>query len=202
MTLALYLAFVAASVVLIATPGPNVALIVGTSLGSGLRAGLWTVAGTTAASALLLALTVAGLGAAFEGLAHAFEIVRWLGAAYLLYLGARMLLARPGASVPRQAPRSGRTAFARGLAVSLANPKTLLFYGAFLPQFVAHDAPALPQLALLAATFVALAGILDALWVLGAHAVRGRGLLEARWPARLGGVALVAAAVGLALKRA
>ena len=118
-------------------PGPNVALIVANAVAHGRRYGLLTVAGTSAAMVPQLALTVLGMTGVLLVMAYAFEWLRWIGVAYLVYLGIRTWRA-PAVDLTRVAPepRSARSIFLRGFLVSLSNPKTLLFYGAFFPQFV------------------------------------------------------------------
>jgi threonine/homoserine/homoserine lactone efflux protein len=202
MPLDLYLAFVVAVVVLIVVPGPNVALIVANSVAHGARYGLVTVAGTSSAMVVQLALTVFGMTALLGWLAAWFEILRWLGVAYLAYLGWRAWTAPAhDLSAARAQPRSAWTIYGRGVLVSLANPKTLLFYAAFLPQFVAPGGDATAQLALLAATFLGLAIVLDGVWAL--LAARAGGLLatRGRLHQRLTGGLLIGAAAGLALAR-
>ncbi|MEJ1157672.1 LysE family translocator [Prosthecomicrobium sp. N25] len=203
MTLETAALFVAASALLILVPGPNVALIVANSLAHGARYGLLTVAGTSAAMLPQLAMTVAGMSAFVAALADWFEVLRWLGVAYLVFLGVRAWRA-PAVDltgVPAE-PRSAAAIWARGFAVSLTNPKTLLFYGAFLPQFVDAAAPDVTaQLAILAALFLATAVLLDSCWALAAARARpflaGRGRLRNR----ITGALLVGAGAGLALAR-
>jgi threonine/homoserine/homoserine lactone efflux protein len=202
MPLDLYLAFVAATVVLIAIPGPNVALIVANSVAHGARYGLLTVAGTSSAMAIQLALTVAGMSAALALLAAWFEVLRWLGVAYLAYLGWRAWTAPThDLTTARAQPRSARRIYGRGFLVSLANPKTLLFYGAFLPQFVSPHGDATGQLVLLSATFLALALVLDGVWALAAARLAGLLGDRGRLRQRLTGALLLGAAAGLALAR-
>jgi len=202
MPLDLYLAFVAATVVLIAIPGPNVALIVANSVAHGARYGLLTVAGTSAAMVIQLALTVAGMSAALAILAAWFEVLRWLGVAYLVVLGWRAWR-EPSADLSgtRAQPRSPRAIVGRGFLVSLANPKTLLFYGAFLPQFMSPGADATGHLVLLSATFLALAVVLDGVWALAAARLAGLLAGRGRLRQRLTGALLMGAAAGLALAR-
>lgn len=202
MSLELCLAFVAATVVLILIPGPNVALILANSLAHGARTGLLTVAGTSAAMVLQLAATVAGTSAVLAVLADWFEWLRWIGVAYLVFLGVQAWRVPPVqlSEVPAQ-PRSRRTVFVRGFLVSLTNPKTLLFYGAFLPQFVTPGADLTAELALLAATFLVLAVVLDSAWALLAARLRGAVALDGRLLNRLTGGLLIGAAAGLALAR-
>src|SRR5580698_1826525 len=119
MSLALYLGFVTATAVLMAIPGPNVALIVGGSLAHGPRMGLATVAGTSAAMVLQLALVAAGMASMLGAFSGWFAELRWLGVAYLLYLGIRAWRAPPE-DLSQMRPGSGsvRRAMARGFLVS------------------------------------------------------------------------------------
>lgn len=196
----LYAAFVLATAVLIMIPGPNVALIVANSVAYGTRYGLLTVAGTASAMVPQLVLTALGMTALLGGVGAWMEWLRWAGVAYLVVLGVRQWRAR-ALDLTRVAaqPRSRRGIYLRGLVVSLTNPKTLFFYGAFFPQFVAADRPALPQLLVLCATFLAVAILLDGAWAVLAG--RARPLLAAhgRLRNRLSGGLLVGAGVGLAL---
>ena len=196
----LYLGFVAATVILMLIPGPNVSLIVANSIAYGTRYGLLTVAGTTAAIVVQLALTVLGLTATLGVLAGWFEWVRWLGVAYLLYLGIRQWLAAP-VDLTRigPQPRSIRAIALRGFLISLTNPKTLLFYGAFFPQFISLDAPLAPQVAILSLTFLAIAAGIDSGWATLAGRARALLAVRGRLRNRLSGGLLIGAAAGLAL---
>ena len=196
MILATYFGFVAAASALILLPGPNVALIVATSLADGRRRGLVVVAGTSSAMVLQLGAVAAGLTALMTKASHVFAVLRWVGVAYLLVLGVRALLA--GADDP-DAPRPPSSAFWRGFAVSLTNPKTLLFYGAFLPQFIDPKGDPGPQVALLAATFLGLAATLDSAWAVMADRARGVVSMRPRLRNRVTGTCLLGAAAGLAL---
>jgi homoserine/homoserine lactone efflux protein len=202
MSLQLYLAFVAASAILILIPGPNVALIVANSVAHGTRFGLMTVAGTSSAMVVQLGLTVAGAAAALDLLAAGFDWLRWAGVAYLFYLGIAAWRA-PATDLARTSPqaRSPKRIYARGFLVGLTNPKTLLFYGAFLPQFIepAGDVPR--QLLLLAVTFLVVALLLDGLWAVMAGRLRALLVAHARWRNRLTGGLLLGAGLGLALAR-
>lgn len=198
----LLLAFMLATSILMLIPGPNVALIVANSVAWGTQYGLLTVAGTAAAMVVQLALTALGMSAVLGTLAEWFGLLRWVGVAYLLWLGVRQWRA-PVADLTRVAaqPKSARAIALRGFLVSLTNPKTLLFYGAFFPQFVRVDRPVLGQVAVLSVVFLALALLLDGGWAVVAG--RARFLLAARGRLRnrLSGGALVCAGVGLALAR-
>jgi homoserine/homoserine lactone efflux protein len=202
MSLDLYLAFVAASAILILIPGPNVALIVANSVAHGPRYGLLTVAGTSSAMVLQLAVTALGMTELLGTLGSWFEWVRWIGVAYLVYLGVSYWRALP-IDLTRTVPerRSARAMFVRALLVSLANPKTLLFYGAFFPQFLSGGADVGGEIALLSATFLALAILVDGGWAL--LAARARRFLATRGKLRnrLSGGLMIGAGIGLALAR-
>jgi homoserine/homoserine lactone efflux protein len=202
MTSDIFITFLIATVALIVLPGPNVALIVANSVAYGRRFGLLTVAGTSAAMVPQLALTVLGMTGALSLMGHLFEWVRWAGVAYLVYLGVKAWRA-PAVDLTKiqPEPRSARIIFIRGFIVSFTNPKTLLFYSAFFPQFVTPGAQLASQLALLSATFLLTAATLDCCWALAAGRLRRllatRGLLRNR----LTGGFYLAAALGLASAR-
>lgn len=202
MTIELYLAFVLAVTILMLIPGPNVALIVANSLAHSTRYGLLTVAGTSSAVVLQLGVTALGMTALLGSFADWFAALRWVGVVYLVYLGVRqwrapsldLSAARPSAGAPRRI-------YGRALLVSLTNPKTLFFYGAFFPQFVAPTADPGRQIALLAVTFLLLAVAIDSGWALLAGRLRpllaGRGRLRQR----VTGGLLIGAGLGLAMAR-
>jgi len=198
----LYLAFVAATVILILIPGPNVALIVANSIAHGPRYGLLTVAGTSSAMVIQLGLTILGMTTLLSSLASWFEALRWIGVAYLIYLGVRAWLAAgPDLTQVRAEPRSVNAVYLRGFLVSLTNPKTLLFFGAFLPQFVAREGDLTQQLVLLALTFLVLATVLDSCWALLAARFRVVLSINGKLRNRVTGSLLIGAGVGLALAR-
>jgi threonine/homoserine/homoserine lactone efflux protein len=202
MPLHLCAAFVAAVTILMLIPGPNVALIVANSLAHGARYGLVTVAGISAAMVVQLALTALGMTTLLGELAQGFAALRWLGVAYLVFLGLRTWRAAPlDLTRARPEPRAARAIFWRGFLVSLTNPQTLLFYAAFLPQFVDASAGLGSQLAILSVTFVALALLLDGGWALLAARLRGVLGVDGRLRNRLSGAALIGAGLGLALAR-
>jgi homoserine/homoserine lactone efflux protein len=187
---------------LVAIPGPNVALIVANSVAHGRRYGLITVAGTSAAMVPQLALTAFGMTGALTLMSYLFEWVRWAGVAYLAWLGVQAWRAPPIdlTRVPAE-PRSGRAILARGFLVSLTNPQTLLFYGAFFPQFVAPGANVGVQLGLLSATFLVVVAALDCVWALAAAKLRRALAMHGMLRNRLTGGFYLAAAGGLASAR-
>jgi threonine/homoserine/homoserine lactone efflux protein len=202
MPIELYLAFIAATVILMVIPGPNVALIVANSVAHGTRFGLLTVAATSSAVVLHLALTVAGATAVLNVLAASFDWLRWLGVAYLIWLGVSAWRAPvTDLAQTRAQARSARVIFARGFLVGLTNPKTLLFYGAFFPQFITPGPDAGRQLLLLAMTFLLVAIVCDSTWAILAGRLRALLVAHARLRNRLAGGLLVGAGLGLAMAR-
>lgn len=198
----LYVAFVAAVAILMLTPGPNVALIVGNSIALGTRYGLLTVAGTSSAMIAQLGLTAFGMTELLGTLGVWFEWVRWAGVAYLVYLGV-VQWQRPAGALAGTPPEaaSARNIYGNALFVALTNPRTLLFFGAFFPQFVDPAKEIGPQVALLSATFLALVCTGDTGWALAAG--RARTLLSSRRRLRnrISGALLIGAAIGLAFAR-
>jgi threonine/homoserine/homoserine lactone efflux protein len=165
------LAFVAACVLLALTPGPNMALMIANTLRHGLRGGLVTLAGTTTGLALLVAAAAAGMTSIMVFMSTWFDVVRWAGAIYLVYLGGRQLWLLRGRAVDIEiAPSLQRHGnwYLQGLIVSLSNPKVILFLGAFLPQFVDVEADPVGQLTVLALLFV---GVLTAVDIATTSAV-------------------------------
>lgn len=198
MSLDLYLVFVVASALLVATPGPNVALIVGTSLRYGARTGLTTVVGVGAGIVLQLGAVVAGLSWIVDLFSKHFDLIRYIGAAYLIILGLQQLLAKRVETSAPAVPLSRERALARGFAVAFANPKTLIFHAAFLPQFLPQGQDATAVLWLLAGTYAVLAIGGDAIWAL--CAARARAALTAnaqRFADKASGAILLGGAVVL-----
>lgn len=196
MTLPLYLAFLAAASALLVFPGPTVLMVIGYGLAEG-RKSLWSlIVGVCLGDAVACAGSLAGLGAVLSASATAFGVVKFVGAAYLIWLGIGMVRAgRQATTVPPPVP-SGRKCL-HAFAVTVFNPKTILFFVAFLPQFVSPAAPALPQLVLLGATFVLLGVINTTAYALLSGSVGGS-LRNPRVVGRLrlvGGGALVGAGV-------
>jgi homoserine/homoserine lactone efflux protein len=197
---ALFTAFVAAVVVLMLIPGPNVSLIVANSVAHGARYGLFTVAGTSSAQVLQLGLTALGMAQLLTGLGHWFEWLRWVGAAYLVYLGIMQWRAIPVDLARTKAePKSPRAIGTRAFLVSLTNPKALVFYGAFFPQFITPNDHVGAQVAFLSATFLIIAISIDCLWALAATRMRHLLASRGRLRNRISGGFLIGAGAGLAL---
>lgn len=208
MTLSSYLSFVAATVILMAIPGPNVAAVVAASISNGTSAGLRVVLGTASAMVLQLTLVCVGLSSLLAVAGGAFEILRWLGVAYLASLGVRLLLWPGRLATPAEGrrERSDRALVLRGFLVSLTNPKTLLFYGAFFPQFLpaadaSGDHSSIAVLTL-AVTFLGLAIAMDSIWALLAGWLRPMVREESRVTDRVAGTILLGGALALSITRA
>jgi len=198
----LYIAFVGISIGVIVFPGPSILLIIANSLQQGVVAGLYTVAGGAVAMLLQLAVALVGLTSLVTMLARGFDVVRWLGIAYLVYLGVQRW--RMGQAERAPGERDGgshRSVFVTGFLVALTNPGTMLFFIAFFPQFLNTDAAAGPQLLLMAATFMVLTLIFDSTYAL-LSARLGQALQDPRQVRirnRVSGAILLIAAAALTL---
>ena len=202
----LFSAFVAATAVLILIPGPSVLLISTQAARHGTRAGLACVAGTSFAQVQQLAVTALGLTTFMALMAEGFEVLRWLGVAYLVYLGVQAWRTPPApvaANGTGQAGASIRRMFWQGFFVSWTNPKVLAFYAAFFPQFVDPALPAGPQLWAMCAAYMAVQITLDSTYALLGARVLGamKSLRAQRLRNRLTGGLFMAAGAGLALMR-
>lgn len=174
MPLDLWVAFVAASAVLLAIPGPTILTVVGYAASEGRRANAPLVAGVALGDATALCLSIAGLGALLALSALWFAVVKWVGGLYLLYLGVKLLRtsASPVAVTAPERVLSLRQLFLNAYVVTALNPKGIVFFVAFLPQFVDPAAPAAAQLWMLGTTFVVLAALNAALYAYFASAAR------------------------------
>jgi homoserine/homoserine lactone efflux protein len=197
----LFTAFLLITVVLMLTPGPIVTLVIATSANHGIRAGLTTVAGATLGMSLLLAAIVFGLSWILRNAAELFEVLRWLGAAYLVWLGIQAW--RNAGRVATAAPSSRRVHFWRGVAVALTNPKTIAFFTAFLPQFIDPSLPAERQLAVMCAASVLMGFITDSGWAIATGFGRAYFIQPSRAKTlgRLSGVASIGGGIWLSLAR-
>lgn len=189
-----------ATSILVLIPGPNVALIVSNGLRHGLKLGLVTAFGTTAGLAFQLLLVITGMATIIELAASALLWIKWLGVAYLVYLGIKTWNTVDGDlnEIPAQS-KSG--IFWRGFALAVINPKTLLFNAAFLPQFVAAGDGATSQLMILAAVYLMVIVAGDALWAVFASSARRFFTQFRHLRNRLSGGLMLGAAAGLALSR-
>ena len=211
MSLELWLAFVAASAILLAIPGPTILIVVSYALGHGRRAALSTVAGVALGDFTAMTCSMLGLGALLATSAMLFTALKWLGAAYLVWLGIKLWRAPPtlggaepaagtaseaGGEVAAPALRPWRM-FGHAYVVTALNPKSLVFFVAFLPQFLDLSAPLAPQMIVLESTFVTLAALNALAYALAASAAR----TQIRRPSvqravnRVGGTLLIGAGV-------
>ena len=195
MTLTAWLAFAAASTVLLLIPGPTVLLVVSYALSQGRRVALTTAAGVALGDFVAMTLSVAGLGALLLASAALFTALKWIGAAYLVYLGIRLWRAGPTISDVGVGPggRESRGIFGHAFIVTALNPKSIAFFVAFVPQFIDHAAPLLPQLVIMEATFVGLAAVNALGYALAADQLRLRIRRPRviRWLNRAGATCLV-----------
>jgi len=203
----LWLAFAGATTLLILLPGPIVTLVIANSLRHGARAGLTNIAGTTLGSTLFFAIGGFGMAWVLALLSDWFTLIRWTGAAYLIYLGV-MLWLQKGQSLAEQtdvATNTGKakTFFLQGFIVAITNPKTIIFYAAFFPQFIDPALPAGEQLFVLSATFLIIAAIIDSSYAILAGKLRPWLSSERRGRIRnrITGTLLIITGAALALTR-
>ena len=199
MPLDTWLAFVAASTLLLLLPGPTVLMVLSYAISQGRRVAVSTAAGVAVGDFIAMTASLAGLGALVMASATLFTALKWIGAIYLVYLGVKMILSagRARFALPEASDISARRTFGHAVAVTALNPKSIAFFIAFVPQFVAPGAPLIPQFAILIGTFVTLA-VLNALaYALLAGSLRERlrrpGVIA--WLTRAGGGTLVAMGV-------
>src|SRR5881227_1925665 len=157
MSLQVYLAFVAACIALALLPGPVVTLVIANGLRHGTRAALTNILGVQAGLAIVIGIVAVGLTSLMATMGYWFDWVRFAGAAYLVWLGIK-LIRSPVEGVNADAPPPGGF-FLQGFLVLLSNPKVLVFFGAFIPQFVDMNKDHFSQVALLGATFMVIAGL-------------------------------------------
>lgn len=170
------LAFAVAALVLIAIPGPSVVFVIGRALSYGRDVALLSVAGNTVGLFLVMVLVAVGLGAIVAESVLVFSVVKYAGAAYLLWLGVQALRHRRGLSVEGDQPRDPLTrqvAFRQGFVVGVSNPKAFMIFAAVLPQFVDRGAGAVPvQMLALGMVAVVIGLASDALWAVLASQLR------------------------------
>jgi homoserine/homoserine lactone efflux protein len=159
MTLTTYSLYLAAVAVLVLSPGPTMLMCMTTALNSGRASGVASAAGSISAVLGVMTLSALGLGALLAASELAFTVVKVIGALYLIWLGIRTFLSKADAIEIRKSEvhvgRRLRAYYARGFLVGSSNPKALLFFTAFFPQFLNPGEPLLPQYCILALTFVA-----------------------------------------------
>ncbi|GGE29629.1 lysine transporter LysE [Agaricicola taiwanensis] len=201
MALDIWFTFVASSSVMLLIPGPTALLVVSYALGQGRRSALATAAGVVLGDFLAMTLSLVGVGALLMASATLFTLVKWIGAAYLVWLGIKLWRAKPSAG--DAAPASQTRMFGHAFAVTALNPKSIVFFIAFLPQFIDPAVSLLPQVAILEVTFLALSGLNALFYALVAsqahRAIRSDNVL--RTINRAGGSLLIGAGVATAMMR-
>jgi threonine/homoserine/homoserine lactone efflux protein len=200
-----FLAFLLTAVVLAITPGPGIAYVVARTVAGGRSEGLASCLGTGIGGMLHVAAAALGLSLVIAQSAMAFNLVKYLGAAYLVYLGIRLLLRKDQQfTVERVASQGARRALFEGIAVEALNVKTALFFLAFLPQFVSPSEPLVPQLVVLGSICVAFNTLVDVVAVFAADRLLESGAARAaraRLMTRSSGVTMVGLGAFLALAR-
>ena len=195
--------YLTACLLLAIVPGPTVTVIVANSLARGTGAGLAIIAGTQAGFLVMTFVVALGMQAMVAFMGAAFDWLKLIGAAYLIWLGYKMLRSdgQLDAAATDRYKSTGRMAL-EGFLVLISNPKVLIFLGAFLPQFVDTTRPAFPQILILGVLFMLVAGSTDAIYAIVAG--RARGALDAarvRLVSRVSGVLLMMGGVWLAMQK-
>ena len=206
MELHVWLGFASASIALLLIPGPTVLLILSYAISQGRRVALATVAGVALGDLVAMSASLAGLGALVLASSKLFILLKWVGAIYLVYLGIKLFRSAPYASLGMldDAPATSPCkVFAHSAAVTALNPKSIVFFIAFVPQFINPDTALTPQFGLLVVTFVGFAAINALVYALLADKLRQKIIRPSVLPflTRLGGGALVAMGVATATIR-
>jgi homoserine/homoserine lactone efflux protein len=206
MTFKLWLVFAATEFLLSMTPGPGVLLIISQGMKFGGRASIKGTLGIQTANTLYFILSAAGLGALLLASAQLFQIIKWIGVGYLIFLGIKMLLSKGELSERLEQASSrkiSRKLFSQGLITQLANPKAIVFFTALLPQFIAPGENVLLQFFILSMTAIVVE--FPVLAIYGWVAERGRRLIPkgrfAALPDRIAGMFLIGTGIGLAAIR-
>ena len=196
----LFAAFLVITMILVVTPGPIVTLVIATGASHGMRAALTTVLGTTIGCAILLAAIATGLSWVLKNAVGLFEILRWAGVAYLVWLGIQ---AWRHAGTAAEAPPKTRVYFWRGMFVALTNPKAIAFFTAFLPQFVDPSLPAERQLFVMCVTSILIAFVFDSGWAIASGLGRAWFMQPSRAKllGRMSGAVLIGGGIWLSLAR-
>jgi threonine/homoserine/homoserine lactone efflux protein len=202
LSLELYAAYLVACLVVIIVPGPTVTLILANGMRHGTRAGLLNVLGTQIGLAIMIGVVGIGLTSMIEAMGHWFDWVRLAGAAYLVWLGWKMIRSS-GELADGKPPRTPRGGFVmQGALVALSNPKTLLFFGAFFPQFIDPARDHGLQILIMGLTAMLFAAVSDSTYALASgRAGRMLSARRVRWMTRASGGFLIGGGVWLALSR-
>ena len=201
MSIEVWLAYVLACSLIIMVPGPTVTVIIANSVRHGTKAGLANIAGTQLGISLALMVLITGLASVMAVISEWFDVLRLVGALYLIWLGVKLW--RSGGNLmagPARPVKGGF--FLQGFLIAVTNPKILLFFGAFIPQFVDPSANAVMQLVIFGLTFMAVAAIIDSAYaVLAGNAGGWLSRTRVQFVERVSGVALIGGGLWLALVR-
>lgn len=204
MSLDIWIPFVFASIALLMIPGPTVLLVLSYALSKGRSVAVASATGVALGDFIAMSLSLAGLGALVLTSAVLFSVLKWVGAAYLVWMGIKLIRSAPsgGLALP-DAEISAKGVFTHATIVTALNPKSIAFFVAFVPQFLTPSAPLLPQFIILISTFVTLAALNAFSYALAADRLR---LWIARpraitWITRTGGTALITMGVLMATLR-
>lgn len=171
----IWLAFAAAAAVMILIPGPTTLMVMGHTMASGWRVGALSLIGVTLGDIGAIALSVLGFSALLATSAEAFTVMKWIGAGYLVWLGVKLWRAPAAEMTPADTGRSTAShAIAQTFLVTLLNPKGILFFAAFLPQFIDPARPLLPQVIVLTLTLNVLAAAIQGCWIAAMGRARNR----------------------------
>ena len=172
MPLEIWLAYLTATLIVLAIPGPTIMLVVGYALADGARTIWRTVPGVALGDLTALTVSLAGLGAVLAASALLFTALKWIGGAYLIYLGVKLWRTRATFAAAVGQERAPLAMTGHAFAVTALNPKSILFFVAFVPQFITPTLPVLPQLFVIGATFLVLAIVNAAAYGLLAGRIR------------------------------
>lgn len=189
--------------IFMSTPGPSHLLMISISTTNGPRRSLATAAGDLSANAIQIALAGTGLATLLMASQLGFSVIKWLGVAYLVWIGIRQIMAsfreRSGTKASQLA--SLKSLWFKGFITSAANPKAVVFFAALLPQFIDQDQPLIAQMFILGATYIVVDGLFLASYGKGAHWLASRVTHSGRaWVDRAAGIGLIGTAVMLAMK--
>lgn len=205
MSLELYIPFLVATAILLATPGPTILLVVSYALAKGRGVALAVVAGVVLGDLLAMSATLLGLGVILTTSAALFTAMKWAGAAYLAWMGWRMIRSAGAATadLAQVAGKSHSAAFRDSALVTLLNPKSIGFFVAFVPQFIDPAAPVAPQFTVMIVTFVGLGGVNALAYALLAALLRSKVAQPDRmaWLHRGSGAVLIGLAAFTAVLR-
>lgn len=196
------LSYLTACFVIVVVPGPSVTVIVANAIRHGTRAGLLNVLGTQVGLSLMIAVLAFGLAAIVGAMGSVFEVLRLVGAAYLIWLGIRMWRSDGKLAKAEALPPAGRSFVLQGFIVIWSNPKALLFFGAFIPQFIDPAGSAVAQTLFLGGVFMAVATVCDSAYAFaaggaGSYLTRAR----VRLAERISGTCLIGGGLWLAFAR-